>query len=164
VFLDIDGVLNSGSWYQTEQHKTLRAQCRGKLNRADRVDQIDPKAVSHLNIISDWNFVLSSAWRGGDNGLSETGQLLKSVGFKGALIDKTPTNTFDNLRGNEVREWIKQNCEDDYNFNRYVIFDDDSDMLLWQKNNFFHVDGYYGISPNHIYKAQRFIDRTNNYD
>lgn len=41
-----------------------------------------------------------------------------------------------------------------FEFSDYVIFDDDSDMLLWQKDNFIKIDDYCGLTPSAIYKAE----------
>ena len=41
--------------------------------------------------------------------------------------------------------------------NNYVILDDDSDMLYWQRNNYINVDQYVGLTPKQVYKATRFL-------
>ena len=154
-FLDIDGVLNSNAWAKTERFQELRSIriLKNGTDITERFDQIDPTAVGYLNEIADWNFVLSSTWR--SSGYEKIQRLLQAVGFQGKFCGQTPVNTFDNIRGNEIYEWLKQNCSEYYDVKRYIIFDDDSDMLLWQKDNFIHVDGYYGLSPNHVYRAKR---------
>ena len=73
-------------------------------------------------------------------------------------LNFTPCLAYPNLRGNEIYQWIDQNIIGE--FNNYVIFDDDSDFLYWQRNNFLHVDGYWGIGPNHIYKAKRICQEN----
>ena len=37
--------------------------------------------------------------------------------------------------------------------------DDDSDMLLWHRENYFQTDSYTGLTPNITYKAARFLNR-----
>lgn len=162
-FLDIDGVLNSVKWAKTERFKELRKE---RIDTAvgpfgDRIDQFDPEAVDHLNDIADWNFVLSSSWRH-HHTLTELNETLQKVGFKGKLGDKTPDlrSHPGSLRGNEIYLWLQNNvstCSGD--FSRYIIFDDDSDMLLWQKDNFIHVNNEFGLGYNHIYQAKRKMDR-----
>ena len=59
-------------------------------------------------------------------------------------------------------KWIEDNEKlvgSYYSFNNYVIFDDDSDMLYWQRNNFIHIDGYFGLSPNHCYRAKNILNK-----
>lgn len=67
------------------------------------------------------------------------------------------------IRGVEIQEWLKDNSEKYfgvpyYNFRKYAIIDDDSDMLLSQWENFFHVDNYSGLTPTVCYKVERFLN------
>lgn len=147
VFLDIDGVLNSANFFLKENSKYMRADPRS---------QLDPEAIAYLNEIYDWNFVLSSTWRKHYE-IDEMNQMLHEVGFYGTISDYTPVLGWQGaLRGNEIRQFLSNNKLESRE--DYVIFDDDSDMLLWQKDNFIHVDGYFGLSPNHVYKAKRAIN------
>lgn len=143
VFLDIDGVLNSANFFSQDNI----------YPRINPRSQLDPRAISYLNEIADWNFVLSSTWRKFYE-REEMNKMLQDMGFRGTIIDYTPS--FDwkgSLRGNEIRVWLNDN--EMRNSNHYIIFDDDSDMLLWQKDNFIHIDGHFGLSPNHVYRAKR---------
>lgn len=143
VFLDIDGVLNSTDFAISRKVKT--------------VDQIDERAVGFLNEIADWNFVLSSSWRRFLT-IEQVNNILKKKGFLGELISSTPTLHEEfSLRGNEIYGWMQDNLRSPSDFKQYVIFDDDSDMLYWQKDNFVHVDNYFGLGPNHIYRAKRML-------
>lgn len=137
VFLDIDGVLNSSNWFR-------------KLDgKRDWLSHLDPEAVDCLNEIKDWNFILSSTWRLAHT-LEDVNTMLKARGFLGELIGKTPVlNWKGRVRGNEIELFLE-----DYPGQRFVIFDDDSDMLLSQRHSFIHIDGFWGISPNVIYRAR----------
>jgi len=146
VFLDIDGVLNSVDFAINRKEKTGHR----------HIDQIDERAVGFLNEIADWNFVLSSSWRKFVP-LEKMNEILKNKGFNGQILDKTPVLDHPNLRGNEIYSWIHSHVMNGSDFDNYVIFDDDSDFLLWQKDNFIHVDWYFGIGPNHIYRAKRAV-------
>jgi hypothetical protein len=42
-----------------------------------------------------------------------------------------------------------------------VILDDGTDMLYWQRNNFFWCDPFCGLSPVVAYKAARFLNGVN---
>lgn len=46
-------------------------------------------------------------------------------------------------RGVEINDWL-ENTE--YTVESYVILDDDTDMLYWQRNNFVKTDTYLGIN------------------
>jgi len=51
---------------------------------------------------------------------------------------------------------IKEHGVNYYDFYKYAIIDDDSDMLLNQEQNFFQTDNYSGLTPNTCYKIKRF--------
>jgi hypothetical protein len=149
VFLDIDGVLNHRLYFK---HADRRNEPTGDRH----LSQLSEDSIEILNEIYDWNFVLSSTWRKHLT-INKCQFFLKQKGFKGKLLDATPILIYPCLRGNEILKWMKDNIINSSNFNNYVIFDDDSDMLYWQRNNFFLIDGYCGITPNVIYRAKRFL-------
>ncbi len=141
VFLDIDGVLSSWSFLKT--HKAF----------------IDPNNVKTLNKLKEYNveIVISSSW-GHDDGRTE--KTLKNCGLELPIIGYTEHFYSDWLcRGNEIEKWIIENCKEiDY---EYVIFDDEDDMLLRQKDNFINVNGEYGLTENDIQKAIDILTRKN---
>jgi len=152
IFLDIDGVLNNQLWYVAT-----------KGERADPVtgkrimDDIDPGSVEFLNMLIEKTgakVVVSSTWRLGKT-VEELQEILNRNGFKGEVIGKTENLRGTGIvRGNEIFHWIETNeniigC-DSYKYNNYVILDDDSDMLLWQKDNFINTDPYCGLTPNDV--------------
>lgn len=146
IFLDIDGVLNSDLWYQKQ---------KGKEN-TDFTYHLDPHCVLQLNkVISKTHakIVISSNWRKRYS-KEEIFEALKKVGFKGEVISATPNLTSNNkdfIRGNEIMKWCRENesiigCRyQDYK--DYAIIDDNTDMLFWQRNNFFQTDRYCGLTP-----------------
>ena len=146
VFLDIDGVLNSTQFFKMEN----------TYPKSNPRSQLDSEAISYLNEIADWNFVLSSTWRKFYK-KSEMNKMLNEMDFRGTIIDYTPS--FDwkgSLRGNEIRVWLNDNGLKDSK--KYIIFDDDSDMLYWQRNNFVHVDNHFGLGPNHVWRAKQILN------
>jgi hypothetical protein len=160
IFLDIDGVLNS-------QLYLVSTRSEGAVRSFN--DDIDPVAVGFLNgLCRDTNakVVISSTWRL-NRTLEEMSDILVSRGFAGELVGMTPDMRKGKygdciLRGNEILAWIKENRlligADYYDYKHYVIFDDDSDMLLWQNENYFRVDPYVGLTPNVCYRAKRFLN------
>lgn len=124
LFLDIDGVLNSGKYIK---------RLDGRFD--DPVNQIDPDAVVRLNAITDLTgckIVVSSTWR-----LAFLGQMaeplrslqgcLRMYNITGDVIGMTPNkaNAVRNRRGKEIQAWL----DDHYNeVEKFVIIDDDSDM------------------------------------
>jgi len=165
VFLDIDGVLNSQTFY-VKRHENNP----NKQSLTDE-DEFDPAAVKNLNEITDKTgakIVVSSSWRKSRT-LEQLRDLFKRVGIAGEVIGKTPHlsfhhSTYSNSvpRGCEIKAWLEMNkdllgCKIE-NL-RYMILDDDSDMLYWQREAFHWCDNFTGLTPNIAYKAVRYLNR-----
>ncbi len=169
IFLDIDGVLNSEIFYRERE---IKRNAEGKRESEDREDyhleQIDARPIQFLNSLIEETgakVVISSTWRMG-NTMPYLQNLLDKKGFKGEIIAFTPILKYEGaLRGNEIYLWIQQNAEMlcgsriGADFKEYVIFDDDSDMLWWQRNNYIKVDAYCGLTPNQCYQAKYILCR-----
>lgn len=148
IFLDIDGVLNSNDWYKR----------RGEATTLPHpLDDIDPECVKHLNKIieeTEAKVVVSSTWRLGHT-IEGLQNILEKIDFKGELVGVTPhlggIEGYTIPRGCEIERWLKEHGK----FQRinwsiktqreyveksivknYVILDDDSDMLLCQREHF----------------------------
>lgn len=138
IFLDVDGVLNSHAWWDVRP-KLLPGHTREDFTR----NEFDPEAVKRLRTILDVTkaeVVLSSVWRLGEENRSAVRQ------YACDFIDVTPESNC-RIRGCEIRQWINDNVpyaeRDDL---KYAIIDDDSDMLLWQKDDFFQTDYKIGLT------------------
>ena len=124
IFLDIDGVLNSGKYI-----KSLGADLWD-----NPVNQMDPVAVARLNTITvatKAKIVVSSSWRlpflTHPTPLPALQACMKSYGIAGDIIGMTceKANAVRNRRGKEIQKWINDNYS---NIEKFVIIDDDSDM------------------------------------
>lgn len=173
IFLDIDGVLNSEKWYQERFDINLETY---------PICEFDPLTIEQLNLLTDKTnakIVISSTWRIGRT-MDELKKLFKKVGIKGEIIGITPDLAFNDGhgvdRGNEIKRWIDINCkrwynkmfgEDDsekFNLESYVILDDNSDMLLEQKDNFVKTSWGDGLTALHTRKAITILNTTLNID
>ena len=154
IFLDVDGVLNDEDYYVA-----------GKTNLPYPLCEFNPESVRTLNhIIEKTNakIVLSASMRG--DGIEQCRNLFEAVGIKGEIISITPYVTNDySVRGNEILKWLHDN--DKYKpfsymntDHDYVILDDDSDMLLQQKHNFFQISPKIGLT---MYDADKIIKFLN---
>lgn len=166
IFLDIDGVMNNDLWHNSKDFRNLF------LDDEDNRPYIyyDPRCVSLLNEITSETgagIVMSSTHRKYYDSLDDIKKVFKQVGIKGELIDITPTIVYKNLgesvpRGVEIKNWIEKNEEllgvKYYMYKDYVILDDDSDMLYNQRNNFFWVDRFAGLTNNIAYKVINFLN------
>ena len=146
IFLDIDGVLNHQLWFKSQKDKKV-IDTDLEYNRS----MIDETRVDLLNDLikeTKAKVVISSSWRK-NHTKEELQTMLEDKGY----VYSVP-------RGNEIKAWLETNkgiLNNKMSNVPYVIFDDDSDMLLWQRENFFWVDPYCGLTPNTIYKAKRFL-------
>lgn len=158
IFLDFDGVLNSNDWYTKNKTK----------------GDFDPKAIERLNYIveqTNAKIVLSTSWRFDPNIYDKC----KEIGIKGEVIGRTPslryfasTNNHSSsfiCRGNEIAAWLTEFIEKNqlhschWQYDSYVIIDDDCDMLLSQKDNFVHVDYFKGLTKKDAEKAIKILNR-----
>jgi len=161
VFLDIDGVLNH------QQHYTKMSQDERYKKFGLPDCNLSKESIDHLSDLTEnpeVGVVISSTWRKGKSP-KDMQEMLDRNGFRGKVISKTPNLWYDSRcehsngsvpRGCEIHQWIRNNYKWDEE-PKYVIFDDDSDMLLWQKDNYFRIDGWCGITPNVVYRAKRFL-------
>lgn len=126
VFLDMDGVLNSSDYLYVRNRRTKR----------EWKEMIDPAMVALLNRvleITGAKVVLSSSWRYRFNTpekLEKLRSILRSRGFAGELIDRTPLGmemppgSGAGVRGIEVAFWLNRHPE----VSEYVILDDSDDF------------------------------------
>jgi len=160
IFLDIDGVMNSQVDYEL-------AEARGDLEKArEEAHELSERCVGLLNDLIDETgaeVVISSVWRYSTT-KEEMQALFEKKGFMHKILDYTPV--YDrrfSVRGNEILGWIKDHEEYlgqfYHDFETFVIFDDDSDMLYWQRENFVPIDGYTGLTHNKTYKAKWILNR-----
>jgi hypothetical protein len=159
IFLDIDGVLNvipqGRDKYGAIFHKHFVE------NLEQIIDETDAKIV------------ISSSWR--HDGLQAMKDMWRDRNLPGEVIDITKFTASEYIvelysdlpkgteRGYEIQEWIHVNKPD-----KYVILDDDKDMLTCQMGNFVqtyknmthtgYVDLGYGLTKE---CAQRAIDILN---
>jgi len=163
IFLDIDGVIATqetqvdGMWGLTG-------------DKQDKLGLILKETGAEL--------VLSSSWRKGT--LEETVQYMDMMGFR--FCDKLVGVTIRGYhhiekgfpmsipRGVEIKQWIDQNIHredgkgpfvrkklgEDYT---YLILDDDSDMLLEQKDFFVRTDHYQGLTDADVTKSIEILNK-----
>lgn len=161
IFLDIDGVLNHELFF--------RGLSSPKPRLKDRpYSEIDPNSMDYLNSIIDLTgakIVISSSWRL-FHSVDELREIFKKCGFHkdGEIIGATENLRSEYcFRGNEIFKWIKSNEKligvPDHEYKRYVILDDDSDMLFWQKDNYLKVDQYCGLTPTVAWKTGKILNQ-----
>jgi hypothetical protein len=148
LFLDIDGVLNSESWFIRRQKDPLMKRKLKLPNDSEErqhlweILQLDDVACARLQRLCEATqatVVLSSTWRT-LGGLERNVPLFAERGFTYPIIDVTPV--IDHLdgvatdyershthRGLEIEWWILRHVPNDERRDlRVCILDDDSDM------------------------------------
>jgi hypothetical protein len=155
IFLDIDGVLNCQEFYTKTRSQ----------NNPYPLSEICTDRVTWLNELCTEiaaKVVISSSWRHGSE-IEGMRAIFKELGATFEIIDYTPSLGRYSVRGNEILAWIENNYsllgKYSSDFHTYAIIDDDSDMLLWQRENFFQTDSYSGLTPNTCYKIKRFFSK-----
>lgn len=160
IFLDIDGVLNTGWWYTQMDRNTPK----DKYGYA-----FDPNSVTNLKKIIDEtgaDIVISSSWK--SFGLSELEEMWQDRGLPGKLIDITPNSVSDemllnadldhmelfSIRGMEIKEWLTKHGK---RVSNYVIIDDMDIFLPEQKSHFVQTDSELGITKEDVEKAIEII-------
>lgn len=149
IFLDIDGVLNS-------THYSL-----SNRSGKSKIRWIDPNAVEILNDIifhTQAEVVLSSTWRKMYS-IEKMREMMREVWFIWEIISYTPVLKANHRvhRWAEIEQWLFENWYESI-FRRYVILDDDSDMLYNQKENFFLCDHHYWLTRNVAYRVKNFLN------
>lgn len=162
IFLDIDGVLN-----HLEHFK--RMEKGSKTMEEYDLKMIDRDIVKLLNDLCEQtnSVVVISATMRKLRSLEYLKDFFKKVGATFEIIDTTPVfNESYAVRGNEIYHWLKENSKkhfdiDYWKFKRYAIIDDDSDMLLWQKDNFFKTNGQIGLTEEICNEIKEFLKSKN---
>jgi hypothetical protein len=114
IFLDFDGVLNHELWYK-KRFETIN---KDDVSTNYPYYEFDPESVNNLNIIikeTDAKVVVSSTWRIGKT-VEQLQDMLNVVGFKGEIIDTTPSffaKGLDNEE-NKISYTIPRGCEIDW--------------------------------------------------
>ena len=149
LFLDIDGVLNTGWWYSQMDRNTPK----DKYGYA-----FDPRSVANLKKILEETgaeIVISSSWK--SFGLSELEDMWQERRLPGKLIGITPNSVSDemllnadldhmelfHIRGMEIKEWLDKHGK---NVSHYVIIDDMDNFLPEQQSHFVQTDPEVGIT------------------
>lgn len=172
IFLDVDGVLNCQLHYESKQFKNYKEAKKSLVKevKAGRIERLEYyssqicknriRMLSELCNETNTVVVVSSTWRSNQT-VEQLQEMFDYCGGTFKVIDKTG-HCECRTRGCEIKKWLYDNTEKHfgikyYDFYRYAIIDDDSDMLLDQQNHFFQTDNYSGLTPNTCYRIKRFF-------
>lgn len=126
IFLDIDGVLNHEEHFRW-LHESGEATPLQSQYPWSEFSPVSCKLLKEVIDETDAQIVVSSSWR--LDGLAKINKLFRFFGLPNA-IDVTPC--LNTARGIEIDKWLSEHPEVD----KYVILDDDTDMLPKQMSFF----------------------------
>lgn len=145
LFLDIDGVLNSDTFYINRPKETKQLPYP--------LSEFDPACVERLNRIfseTKARLVISSSWRHS----AFIGKVLEKVGIKTKMWDITPYG-MGKPRGYEIKKFLHEH----HDIENYVILDDVANMLPEQQSHFVQTRFYYGLTDEDAEKAIEILNK-----
>ena len=164
IFLDIDGVLATP--------KSIEG-----VGGEWKIEDEKQELLKHIIDSTGAKIVLSSSWRKWD--LETTIEFMKEKGFWFSdliigvtirayqYLDRTKKIHLSIPRGVEIKQWIDANIHSDNgkNYNRkrlgvdykYLILDDENDMLLEHKDYFVKTHPTKGLTSEDVKKGNRIL-------
>lgn len=141
IFLDFDGVITT-------------------LESRWNIDSEKCKLVKRICDETGAKIVISSSWR--KSNLEYTMKQFSKESFLlyDYVVDITKRLSISGSasitipRGVEILQYIKSHDS----ITNYVILDDDTDMLLWQRNHFVHTRTYEGINEKNVEQAIKILN------
>lgn len=152
LFLDIDGVLNSRTFYKK------RAASGIWYAKEDYIkEQFDPDAVARLNQIIEATgaqICVSSTWRL-SHSVFALQKIFNDVGIKGEIVGKTQNLSGDHKypRGYEIEAWINAG-----NVQNYVVLEDDVVDMDMLKGHVIRTTFEYGLLDKHVETAIKILN------
>lgn len=165
IFLDIDGVLNSADYGNSEFYLISTAGLSdAEIMLTHHHHHLDPKAIQILNDLvkrSGAEVVLSSTWRGRYTP-EEMTVMLKDRGAEFEIKASTP-KLFGKIseripRGKEIAAYLRGLEE---TVESFVILDDHDDMLQLKKF-LVHTTMKHGLTQDDVEKALKILNGDNN--
>lgn len=144
IFLDIDGVLNSGVYAEEFISKKLQDDPE---HYHIWCDQVAVKKLADFCEKHDVQLVISSSWRRTNDIQSTVNRMRDIPGFE-PIINYIcgQTGRKGVSRGDQIKNFV-----DNYGIKNYAIVDDNTDMRDDQLDRFVFVDSCYGLRLDEYY-------------
>lgn len=166
LFLDMDGVMNSGEFFERTKGDREGIVFMGDMDHF--MMMIDPKAIARLQRIvdaADCDIVISSTWRKLFQASTKIAKMLALKGLKSyrRVIDSTPI-MHGEPRGHEIKAWLDEHAElvkigAAQPIESFVVLDDDSDMD-GVEDNFVQTDNSKGLQDEQVDQAIAILNGT----
>lgn len=145
IFLDIDGVMNSESYYKT---------VNSKQKNWSRFNPISVNIITKLVQEFDARIVISSLWRFAMK--KELSKELKLSDLVNYLHKDWSTPIIQpSHRGKEIKLWLDSHPD----ITDFLIFDDDEDILPEHSKLFVKTTLADGLQEEHYYKAREILEQ-----
>ena len=141
--MDIDGVLNSKTYYKTVD-RTKKDWNRFNPLAVEMIKRLIEEFKSSIVISSTWRFAFIKELKN---------ELVKSGLVKYLHKDWKTPEAYPSHRGEEINLWLGNHPE----AIDYVIIDDDENILEEQKNWFIRTDINEGMTEEHYYKVRQIF-------
>lgn len=141
--MDIDGVLNSKTYYKTVD-RTKKDWNRFNPLAVEMIKRLIEEFKSSIVISSTWRYAFVEELKN---------ELIKSGLVKYLHKDWKTPEAYPSHRGEEINLWLDNHPE----AIDYVIIDDDENILEEQKNWFIRTDINEGMTEEHYYKVRQMI-------
>lgn len=163
IFLDIDGVMNSGDWANTLYESKNNPEAEHyPIWYHEWCDVTSVQALKDFCDKTGFMIVITSSWRG-SNIFETFDNLTKVYGFRKLFpyiigqtfrlnIGRTGGKSW--IRGDEIKVWC-----DEYKPSWYGILDDDGDMLPEQEKHFLKINAEHGLHEEELLKFQCKMSR-----
>ena len=141
--MDIDGVLNSKTYYKTVD-RTKKDWNRFNPLAVEMIKRLIEEFKSSIVISSTWRYAFVKELKN---------ELIKSGLVKYLHKDWKTPEAYPSHLGEEINLWLGNHPE----AIDYVIIDDDENILEEQKNWFIRTDINEGMTEEHYYKVRQIF-------
>lgn len=148
IFLDYDGVVNIPMWNEDGTHCQYNFPKDNKVNNFQAVQWISEFCQKY-----DYHIVVTSTWRMDRN----YKECLTNGGLReGIEILGRTESLWEQSRGEEIKLYIDSHPE----IERYIIIDDEDDILEDQRPYFVQTDMTRGFGMSDFFQCERIHKKT----
>ena len=162
VFLDIDGVMNDFTYWEKCKERNGTAQYMSTQNYP-----FNPASLLNLHLLNKFllhhraimRIVLSSTWRLDAESYAIVNSRLAEYGMtiydKTPQLNRLPLDKLNSCRSFEIKKWL----ETHKNPTKYLILDDDSDIINnFDESHYVNTDMQFGFDIEKLTEAQKKVE------
>lgn len=162
LFLDIDGVMNDFTYWEKCKEKNGNSKYMSMQNYPFNPDSLNNLMILNKTLLkyrAVMRIVLSSTWRQDNESTAIVKSRLAEYGMtiydKTPNINRLPLDKLNSHRSFEIKEWIGNNK----NPTKYLVLDDDSDILNnFENNHCINTDARFGFNDEKLQEAIKKVE------